>query len=554
MNAALTKNEFHDKIVSEQLGILYKNLLISIPANLLCATIMLIAIYRVTPTHLLIYWYATIILMSVLRLILAISYLHDPKYTKLHLYVFLVTTAMGAALWGFAGFGLMPENYIIEQMITIVVITGVTAGGIQSLQASFPASLIFIACVVLPLCIWTFLQNSVAYTILGFAITFYLLFSLAISWRGCRFLNTTLRLKYENMDLAESISSSNNQLKQTNQSLIENEKIISELGSMNNRLQLCQNLTEVYPVIGHAAQKLMAELSGGLTIFNHFTNEQETMSRWGENSSILKSTFKPVDCWALRSGNTCIVSDPDREPICHHFESAPKGGYLCLPLIVQNQVIAMLHFNAPAGHVITGYQHQIINNFSEIIKLSLTNISLNETFREQAIHDPLTGLFNRRYLNENLPVMLKNATHAKLVLCVCMLDLDFFKNINDQYGHDAGDEVLKFIGALLTNNFRGNDIACRYGGEEFIIVLMGANLNHAMIKIEYICQEIRNAQIYIHDRLLPTVTVSAGIAEAPKHGESAMEIIHAADSALYSAKQSGRNKIMLAQLVPEQSI
>ncbi len=210
----------------------------------------------------------------------------------------------------------------------------------------------------------------------------------------------------------------------------------------------------------------------------------------------------------------------------------------------------MLNFNVPTGHTITRYQQQIITNFSErVIKLSLANIHLNEALSDQAIHDPLTRLLNRRYLYECLPQMLQHSIRTKHSLCVCMLDLDFFKSINDLHGHDAGDEVLKFLGTLLKNNLRESDVACRFGGgEEFIVILIGTDLKHANSQMEHIRMEIKNAKIYVQNHLLPTITISIGIAEVPQHGETVNEILRAADAALYLAKENGRDRIVNAQL------
>ncbi len=659
--ADVKQNRFQEKIFAEQINLLYKNLLISVPASFLCATLIFIALFRIEHTHLVEYWYLATIVMSALRLGLSGLYLYDHKATKARFYLFMFTTIIAATLWGFAGYVLMPENHLLEQMITIVIIAGITAGGIQSLQASLLANLSYMGIVIIPLCFWIFSQNDTAHTILGLATTLYLLFTIPLCWRGYHFLNKTLQLKYENIDLTEDVFNTNKQLKETNQFLIEkdnnlrlihdnapigmaiisldgrwsnvnnrlceivgfskaelehltiqditykddleidsdsqakllsgklssyqvekryvqkngqliwilisvslvkdkngkpfylisqiqdindrkhNEKMMSELSKMNEMLQLCHVSAEAYPIISHTAQELFIGLSGGIATWNKQTDELETVAHWGDNS-LLKPVFKSTDCWAFRSGNVYLVNDPHKELICHHFKSSPSGAYLCLPLIIKNQVIGLLNFNAPAKHVITSYQQQIINNFSEIIKLSMANINLNEVLREQAIHDPLTGLFNRRYLNECLPQMIR----TKRTLCVCMIDLDYFKKINDQYGHDAGDEVLKFLGILLTNNFRESDFACRFGGEEFIVILINTDLKQATLRMENIREKIKHERIYAHDLQLPSITLSIGIAEVPQHGETVNDILHAADSALYAAKEAGRDRIVVA--------
>lgn len=179
-------------------------------------------------------------------------------------------------------------------------------------------------------------------------------------------------------------------------------------------------------------------------------------------------------------------------------------------------------------------------------RLSLANIKLRELVQEQAIHDALTGLFNRRYLMDILPRELLRIIRDKKTLCVGMLDLDCFKRINDTYGHKAGDEILKYTGVLLTSHFRGNDICCRFGGDEFFVVMIDSNLKDAIQRFEQIRREIENAHILFQGFSLPNITVSIGIAEAPTHALIAEKIIQLADEALYAAKASGKNKLMIA--------
>ena len=666
------QSRIQDKIFAEKTDMLHRNLLISVPSSFICAAIVFITLYRIAHTNALLYWFLAIIVLSVFRLVLCGVYIYDNKSTKLRFYLFLSLTIIAAALWGFADSFLMPADHIIEQMILIVIIAGVTAGGIQSLQASLSACLIYISLIIIPLSVWLFLQYDIVYTILGSAMVLYLLFTAGISFRQYRFLNYALKMKYENIDLIENVASVNQQLQEMNQELTEkennlrlihdnapigmaivslngkwlnvnnklceivgyskeelenltiqeitykddleidldeqakllsgkipsyqiekryinkdhqliwivtnvsivrgneerplyyisqiqdindrkqNEHIMFELNNMNGMLQLCHESSEAYPIISHSAQKIFPELSGGLTIFHELNDEQETVARWGENP-LLKLFFKSAQCWAFRAGNIYTVNDPKKDSICSHFEAPPLGGYTCLPLIVQNQVLGMLHFNCAEGHTLTRYQQQIISNFSEIIKLSLANIHLNEALREQAIHDPLSGLLNRRYLHEYLPHMLQHAIRTNHSLCVGMIDIDYFKRINDLYGHDAGDEVIKHIGTILKNGIRDSDIACRFGGEEFVIVLIGTDLQHANITMEHIRMEVKNTQIFVQNQLLPPITISIGIAEAPRHGETIDDILREADSALYSAKEAGRDRVVVAQLLDEKS-
>lgn len=657
------ENQFQEKISAELMDRLYRNLFISVPSTFLCALIVFIALYRVSHSYLLIYWFMAVLLLSILRIIQAALYVHDYKCSKLRFYLFLLMVTLSAALWGAVGSFFMPDLEPIEQMIVIVVIAGVAASAVQSLLPSLLASLIYVSLLIIPLECWIFFQNRLSYTLLGVSVVVYLFFNLSSLFRGNQFLKHTLRMKYVNIEMAKNLAIKNNQLTQINQDIQEkennlqlihdhapigmaivsldgkwlnvnnklceiveyskdeleklsiddityqedlkcdldnqakllsgqidsyqvekryvrkdnqliwvltnvslvrgnedtplyyisqiqdingrkqNETIIALLGKMNSMLQLCQDSTEAYYIISHTASEIFSRLSGGLAIFNKFTKEHETVNTWGE-SPLLKPSFKSDDCWAFRSGNIYVVNDPKKDAICHHFEPLPESMYLCIPLIAQGEVLGLLHFSAPAEHMIESYQQQVINNFSEIIKLSLSNIKLKEALSEQAIHDPLTGLLNRRYLYKFLPGMLQHTIQTKKNLSVCMIDIDFFKHINDQYGHDAGDEVLKYIGTLLKNNFRARDIACRFGGDEFIVILNDSDLNDANKRLEQIRLEMANAQIRVQNSLLPQITLSFGVAEAPGHGKTISEILRAADFALYSAKESGRNRIV----------
>jgi diguanylate cyclase (GGDEF)-like protein len=171
--------------------------------------------------------------------------------------------------------------------------------------------------------------------------------------------------------------------------------------------------------------------------------------------------------------------------------------------------------------------------------------SLQAKLQEQAIRDSLTGLFNRRFLEETLERTLAAAARSRSDLTIILLDLDHFKDFNDQCGHEAGDTVLRVIGQLLRTNTRSSDVACRYGGEEFIIVLPGATLEAACQRAEYLRNAFEKAEILYEGKILQA-TLSAGVSAYPCHGSKGDDLIRAADAALYGAKRTGRNKVVLA--------
>ncbi|MEW6742286.1 MAG: GGDEF domain-containing protein [Planctomycetota bacterium] len=172
-----------------------------------------------------------------------------------------------------------------------------------------------------------------------------------------------------------------------------------------------------------------------------------------------------------------------------------------------------------------------------------SNLRLRELLRQQAIQDPLTGLFNRRYLEDNLLRELARAQRRNAPLCLAMLDLDHFKRFNDAYGHEAGDLLLRELGRVLRENLRKSDIVCRYGGEEFVLVLPDSSVADTRARVEQISVLVKGLQIRRGEQLLAATTVSAGIVSVPEHGSTVEELVRSADGALYAAKQAGRDRV-----------
>ena len=170
---------------------------------------------------------------------------------------------------------------------------------------------------------------------------------------------------------------------------------------------------------------------------------------------------------------------------------------------------------------------------------------LQEQLRKQAMHDSLTGLFNRRYLDEMLERELSRARREGPPLTVMMLDIDYFKKLNDTYGHQAGDEVLRRLADLLRQNSRAEDIPCRYGGEEFLLVLPNMGREDALSRAEQWRHEFESMNI-VFGQVTMSSTVSIGIATFPEHGQTRDTLIEAADKALYAAKHKGRNRVEIS--------
>jgi diguanylate cyclase (GGDEF)-like protein/PAS domain S-box-containing protein len=345
----------------------------------------------------------------------------------------------------------------------------------------------------------------------------------------------------------EGIRTANDELLASVAELQRRDEEMKSLIRLNDLLQSCTTQAEAYQVVAHVAIELFAGQNGCLAISYPPDQHLETVARWG-SETLLKSSFSLQDCWALRRGQLHEVIDPRVDLLCHHFVQEPQPGFLCVPLIVQSGTIGLLCLTAAAGKVIGSItRQQLAVEVGETIKLSLSNLKLREELREQAVHDPLTGLCNRRFLEENLGRELHRAQRGQSPLCVAMLDLDNFKLFNDSFGHDAGDALLRQLGQTMGEKLRKSDILCRYGGDEFVFVLPDSSLADTEQRVEQIRVLVKDLQIRRGGPPLDAITISAGVAGMPEHGSTAAELLQAADQAMYAAKQAGRNRVVAYQ-------
>lgn len=308
------------------------------------------------------------------------------------------------------------------------------------------------------------------------------------------------------------------------------------LNRMNDLLQACMNHQEAYQVITLIAGELFASQTGYLAVLHPRDQYFEVVARWGSKGP-MEIIFSWEDCWAMRRGQPHEVLDTQADLLCRHFIHQPETGYLCVPLMVQGDTLGILCLMGGKqnyGHYV---DQQLAVAMGEGIKLALSNIGLREELREQAIHDRLTGLYNLRYLEDALARELYRAQRRDSSLCVLMLDIDHFKAVNDTYGHAAGDAVLREVGRILQENLRVSDIACRYGGDEFVLILPDSELCDVHRRIQQILELVRDLRIWHGDQLLGSLTISVGVAVAHEHNLNGREVLQAADKALYAAKQ-----------------
>ncbi len=325
------------------------------------------------------------------------------------------------------------------------------------------------------------------------------------------------------------------------------------LNEMGDLLESCLSEQEAYQVIAQAAMRLFPDDSGALYVITNSRNLVEAVALWGEMSGNgLERVFALAECWALRRGKPHSVDNTDTEVVCEHVKRAAPSdrlpfSYLCIPMIAQSEMLGVFHWTSRAQGALTESKRRLAVSVAEHIALALSSLRLRETLREQAIRDSLTGLFNRRYMTESLERELRRAERRRSAVGIIMLDLDHFKHVNDTYGHDIGDMLLRAVGHLLQKQIREEDIACRYGGEEFTVILPDTRLDEVRLRSE----QLRVAVTHIRggqNGAYADLSASFGIAEFPAHGSTADAVLHAADAALYEAKTNGRDQVVVAPL------
>lgn len=321
---------------------------------------------------------------------------------------------------------------------------------------------------------------------------------------------------------------------------------IEQLGELSNVLQSCITLEEAYIVLGALLSRLFPETIGGLFITNESKNLVERVAHWGEHPSLAES-FLPSDCWALRRGQPYFSFHKDSSLHCNHVDATIPIQTLCIPMVAQGDALGILHFIFTETGQSPEPIQLLAKAVTENISTAIANLKLRESLKEQSIRDIITGLFNRRYLEENLEQEIQRAERYQKSFGIIMLDVDYFKKFNDNFGHDAGDLVLRELGQFLKSEIRGSDIACRYGGEEFLLVLPEASLEMTEKRAEEICAGVKNLVIEYRHQILGSITVSLGVASFPRNGHTVESLLRSSDIALYQAKKEGRDRVMVAE-------
>ncbi|MBN2243645.1 MAG: PAS domain S-box protein [Acidobacteria bacterium] len=318
--------------------------------------------------------------------------------------------------------------------------------------------------------------------------------------------------------------------------------LLSEMGDI---LRACVSAGEVYEVIVKVAQEIFPVQGGALYVLGPQRNIVESVAEWGDTTG-LQHTFTPDECWALRRGRIHCVKDTRTGLLCKHLQKPEPGGYLCVPMMAQSEAVGILHLTQPKDAEMPDAKQKLAVAMAEQVAMALSNLRLHETLRNQSIRDPLTGLFNRSFMEEALELEIRRAVRSQHPLTLMMLAVDDFQRIVEQHGMEAGDALLHDAGSLLQANIRKGDIACRYSGQAFVLILPQGGFDVIQHRAENLRELIDASEWNVPDEKGLRTTVSIGLAVFPGHGQTVEALLRSAEAALNRARGSGGNRVTVA--------
>jgi diguanylate cyclase (GGDEF)-like protein/PAS domain S-box-containing protein len=347
--------------------------------------------------------------------------------------------------------------------------------------------------------------------------------------------------------LAEETKQTNERLTAMVKNLEQRHRQSVILTEMRDMLQACSKMDEIAPIIMGSMKKLFPSSQGALFLLSNSRTDLESVVSWGDfPAAAANNVFPPDACWGLRRGRAHVVEDVSIGPNCPHLAHTVPAPYVCLPLMAKGDILGLLHLKNvhPGNNSEISDLGQMAVTLSEYLSLSIANVKLSETLSRQSIQDQQSGLYNRRFMEESLHREIMRAARKKTSIGIIMGDIDHFKKFNDDYGHAAGDKIITHIGKIINDRFRGSDVACRYGGEEFLIILPETSLEDTFKRAEALREEIKKMEMVFPGQVAGTITMSLGVAAYPEKGLRMEDVLRTADTALYKAKQEGRDRVI----------
>ncbi|NOD74726.1 diguanylate cyclase [Ruegeria sp. HKCCD4332] len=327
------------------------------------------------------------------------------------------------------------------------------------------------------------------------------------------------------------------------------------LGELNEWLQSSRSLDELFDMVSRFMTHILPEAEGSVYVYSNSRDVLDGCASW--NGGAHKAHIHPEGCWGLRRGRTYEFGASEIDFVCEHAEPHDGRPYFCFPILAHGEAVGLLHLRALEGREACFHKsRKLAQPCAEQISMAIANDRMRDQLHDQSVRDPLTGLFNRRHMTETLRKSISRSQQTGAALSLIAVDVDHFKKFNDTHGHDAGDMVLRAVGGALEQSCDRDEVACRVGGEEFMLILPDNTPEDAMTRAEQLRQAIEAVAVRYGEKALPRITISVGVAHYPKHGTMPQDLMRAADDALYVAKDQGRNQVQVAgesQIQPKRS-
>ena len=318
------------------------------------------------------------------------------------------------------------------------------------------------------------------------------------------------------------------------------------LGRYGNLLIGCTDLAEALQTSEQMLSQMLPGLAGSIYPLIDGEGLSEATHLWGVHAADAKPQASAEDCRCMHDGRVHLARGELPETVCAHV--VPGGqdfSSACIPLATQGESLGWLYLSSPGNGPLPRLKVAVAA--ADQLAFALANLKLRQNLRDLSVRDPLTGLFNRRYLSESLGREIARCHRRGLPLSVLAFDLDHFKAFNDNFGHAAGDAILVAFARVLAGASRGEDIACRQGGEEFVLICPEMDREVAFRRAGKLRAQLATLEVVHEGRRLPPLTTSIGLALLPQNGTTGRELLAAADGALYEAKRLGRNRVEAAE-------
>jgi diguanylate cyclase (GGDEF)-like protein len=350
----------------------------------------------------------------------------------------------------------------------------------------------------------------------------------------------------------EEISVANDRLEATIEELERRGSEATLLKEARDELQLCVTSQEAQECAARFFQGLVPGSSGATLVINNSRSMLEIVAEWNSPSSLTDS-FEMEACCGLRAGRPRWRRPGESELQCSHFHGPIPEHYVCIPLVAQGDTIGVVYLSCPTKEIadLAYGRMALVQEMVELASMAIAGLNLKAKLQRQSIRDGLTSLFNRHFMEIALERELHRAARKHVGLAVLMLDVDHFKVFNDTFGHEAGDVVLRSVAECLQQSVRSEDVVCRYGGEEFVIILPEISQELALERADAIRKNVANLRMKYRGEALRQISISVGLAMYPTPARDSADLLRMSDQALYDAKRAGRNRTHLAGSAPE---